>query len=137
MFRHHPPWRYWGPCPITPRLYVVPLPYSACVYYLIIIIDDYHYLQWRVENSGVPGLQSITPLKDDTLQACWGDDQNVGVALAAGFSFVWIITEADNGYTYVTNTSRPHFPSSFPLVVSWMAKELLSGVLPRARQTRR
>ena len=101
--RRHPPWRYWGPCPITPRLYVVPLPYSAYVYSLIISIDYYRYLQWRVEDSGTEGLQSIVPLKYDVLQACWGADQSVGVALAAGY--VWIITEADNGYTYVTGTS--------------------------------
>ena len=96
----------------------------------------YRYLQWRVEDAIVPGLQYIVPLKDDTLQACWGADQSVGVAPAAGY--VWVINKADNGYyTYVTSTSWPHFPSSFPLVVSRMAAALLSGVLSQACQARR
>ena len=103
MSRHRPQWRYWGPCPITPRLYVVSRPYSAFVYSPIISIDYYRYLQWRVEDAEVPGLQSIVPLKDDTLQACWGADQSVGVAPAAGY--VWVIAETENGYKYVTRTS--------------------------------
>ena len=97
-------------------------------------IDYNRYLQWRVDDFGIEGLRTIVPLKDETLQACWGDDQSVIVALA---TCVWIITEADTGYTYVTSTSWLHFPSSFPLLVSWMGKALLSGVLPRACQTRR
>ena len=96
----------------------------------------YRYLQWRVEDAVVPGYQYIVPLKDDALQACWGADQSVGVAPAAGY--VWVINKADSGYyTYVTSPSLRHFPSSFPLVVSWMAAALLSGALPRARQARR
>ena len=124
----HSPWRSW--CLITPKLYVVPLLYSACIYSLIISIDYYHDLQWILENIGLKNSQAIIPLNDMDLQASWGDGV---VDVSDTHGAVWIISEADNGYTYVTSTSWLHFPSSFPLVVSRMAVTLLSGVLQTGR----
>ena len=86
----------------------------------------YRYLQWRIVDPGVHGLLAILPVKDTTVQACWDGDQSV--TICPGLLHDWLIQEADNGYTYVTSTSWSHFPSSFPLVVSWMAVALLSGV---------
>ena len=64
----------------------------------------------------VPGLQAILPISDLTLQATWGDNQCVNVSWS--IESYWIIEKVDNGYTYVTRTSWPHFVSSFSLVVS-------------------
>ena len=104
---------------------------SACVYSLII---SYRRLQWKVENGLSTVQQAIIPLNAVVLQASWGTDQHVNVSDTPD-SF-WLVREADNGYTYVTSTSWPHTPSSFPLLVSRMAVAMLSGV-PQAWQARR
>ena len=117
----HSLWRSW--CLIIPRLYVVPLLYAPCAHSLIINIDYYRHLQWQVSTSS-RDQQDISPLNALGLSASWGDE---GVDVSADPA-VWIVREADNGYTYVTSTSFPHLSSSFALVVLRMAVVLLSGV---------
>ena len=79
---------------------------------LIFSTDNYRYLQWTLIDTGTEGLRAIVPLKDTMLQACWGDDQSVSICPAA--TYLWVITEAVNDYTYVTSpahlgrTSHPH-----------------------------
>ena len=115
-----PPWRI-SRLVTRSKLYVVLLLYPACVYSLIISTNYYRSLQWQYE------AQVITPLNDPNVQASWGDDV---VTVSDSLGSVWTVKEdADgNGYTYVTNTSWPQSPSSFPLVVSRMAISVLSGV---------
>ena len=129
---NHSPWRSW--CLITPKLYVVPLLYSACVYSVIIGIDYYRDLQWFVDIATDAGELPISPLNDFNVRASWGNDV---VTVSDSLGSLWTVKETNNGYTYVTSTSWPYFPSSFPLVVSRMAVSVLSGVLPHTRQARR
>ena len=75
-------------------------------------------MQWRVDDQ-----QAIHPFNA-------GDRSAHDAGGAVGISLTsqsWIITGDNNGYTYVTSTSWPHSPSSFPLVVSRITVEL-SGV---------
>ena len=95
----HSPWRSW--CLIKPKLYVVP-------FFIQHVSDYYHDLQWILENVGPKNSQAIIPLNAFNLQASWGDGV---VDVSDTHGAVWIISEADNGYTYVTSISWPHFPS--------------------------
>ena len=83
-------------------------------------------MQWSVEEAESINQRALRPINALDRQASWRDDQ--AVAVSPAHAFAWIITGDDNGYTYVTSTSWPHSPSSSPLVVSWTAVALLSGV---------
>ena len=91
---------------------------------------DYRDLQWSVKTVTSMNEQAINPSNNRVLFAAWGDE---GVVASDAPGAIWIIREADNDYTYVTSTSWPHFPSSFPLLVSRMAVALLSGVWQAGR----